>query len=83
MVLGFGLALIVIGAILVFAVKADVSGFDIHTVGWILMGAGALLFVIGLALLIPRARRARSTAVTTDEFGRQYVTRREDRIDGV
>jgi hypothetical protein len=41
--------MIAIGAILAFAVNADPQGFNVHTVGWILMGvglAGALLSMI-------------------------------------
>ena len=45
---GTGLALIGIGAILVFAVTANTSVFNLHTAGWVLMIIG----VIGLA--IPR-----------------------------
>lgn len=83
MIIGFGLVLVVIGAILVFAVDAQVQGLDLTTVGWIVLGAGVVVFLIGLVMAIPRSRRARSTAITTDRAGRQWVTEREDRIDGV
>jgi Flp pilus assembly protein protease CpaA len=36
------------GAILAFAVTADVSGVEIATVGWILMIAGAVGFLLSL-----------------------------------
>jgi hypothetical protein len=38
--LGVGIFLTALGAILAFAVSADVSGVNIHTVGWILMVVG-------------------------------------------
>jgi hypothetical protein len=38
--------LVALGAILAFAVNAEVSGLDIQTVGWILLAVG----VIGLVL---------------------------------
>ena len=38
--LGLGVVLIVVGAILAFAVSASVSGIDLVMIGWILMGAG-------------------------------------------
>jgi membrane-bound ClpP family serine protease len=82
-VIGLGIVLVVIGAILVFAVEATVQGIDLTTVGWIVLGAGVLVFLIGLVMAIPRRRRARTTAVTTDQYGRQYVTERDDRIDGI
>jgi hypothetical protein len=42
--IGFSIFLFVIGAILTFAVEAeaDTSGFDLNTVGIILMGGGLL-----------------------------------------
>ena len=38
--LGVSLLLIAAGAILAFAVTADVSGVDVQTVGWILLVVG-------------------------------------------
>jgi hypothetical protein len=46
--IGASLFLIVVGAILAFAVTAEVSGIDIATVGWILMIAGAVGFLFSL-----------------------------------
>lgn len=46
--MGFGgsILLIALGAILAFAVKADVGWLDLSVVGWVLMLAG----IIGLAM---------------------------------
>ncbi len=48
--MGFGvsLLLIAVGAVLAFAVKADVTGLNIHTIGWIVLVVG----VVGLVLSI-------------------------------
>ena len=46
--IGASIFLIVVGAILTFAVTADVSGIDIATVGWILMIAGAVGLLLSL-----------------------------------
>jgi hypothetical protein len=46
--IGTSIFLIAAGAILYFAVDADVSGLDISTVGMILMICGALGLVISL-----------------------------------
>jgi Domain of unknown function (DUF6458) len=46
--IGASLFLIVVGAILAFAVTAEVRGIDIATVGWILMIAGAVGFLFSL-----------------------------------
>jgi hypothetical protein len=40
--LGVSIFLIALGAILAFAVNADVSGIEIQTVGWILMIVGII-----------------------------------------
>ena len=45
MSIGAGIALFVIGAILVFAVNVDTTQFvDLDLIGYILMGAGVLVF---------------------------------------
>jgi hypothetical protein len=54
--IGASLFLIAVGAILYFAVNADVSGIELETVGLILMIIGGLGLVIALFLL-GRARR--------------------------
>jgi hypothetical protein len=48
MSIGASLFLIAVGAILAFAVTADVRGVDIQVVGWILMAAGGLGLLIVL-----------------------------------
>ena len=40
-----GITLVVVGAILAFAVRADPSGIDLQTVGWILLVTGVCLIV--------------------------------------
>jgi hypothetical protein len=59
MTLGTSLFLIAVGAILKYAVTADVSGIDLQTVGVILMVVGALGLLLGLFLFF----RARETDV--------------------
>lgn len=71
------------GAILAFAVNTDIAGIDIHVIGYIVMAGGLIALLIGLMIQLPRTRRNRSTAITTDQAGRQYVTERDDRIDGI
>lgn len=47
---GFGgsIFLIAVGAILAYAVSVDTEGFNLNTIGLILMGAGALGIVLTL-----------------------------------
>jgi hypothetical protein len=59
--IGVGIFLIVVGAILTFAVHATVAGLDLKVVGWVLMLAG----VAGLILFFYfwHRRRGSSTVV--------------------
>lgn len=57
MSLGASLFLIAVGAILHFAVTADLAGIDIQVVGTILMVVGVVGFAISLFLYF-NARRA-------------------------
>ena len=46
--LGVSIVLVAAGAILAFAVNADVQGVNIHTVGWILLIVGIVGFVFSM-----------------------------------
>jgi hypothetical protein len=63
-----GIALLVIGGILTFALTGSIQGLDLHVVGVILMLAGAL------ALLLPWLVRARRRS-------NQVVAYRQDVVD--
>lgn len=60
MALGTALFLIAVGAVLRFAVTATTSGFDIHTVGVILMIVGGVGLVISLFWMLVWADRRRT-----------------------
>jgi hypothetical protein len=81
--IGLGVFLIIAGAVLAFGVKAHISDFDLTTIGFILMGGGVLVILLSMLIFMPRTRRSRSTAITTDSLGRQAVTERDDRISGL
>ncbi|HZD73848.1 MAG TPA: DUF6458 family protein [Actinomycetota bacterium] len=62
MSLGVSIFLLVVGAILAFAVRVHSAGLDLNVVGVILMGAGAFilsLYLIFWASFSPWARRRR------------------------
>jgi Domain of unknown function (DUF6458) len=63
--IGASVFLIALGAILTFAVHASVSGIAIHTVGVILMIAGALGLIVTLTIFAPRRRAALVERTTT------------------
>jgi len=55
MSIGSSIFLIAVGAILKYAVTAQVAGIRLQTVGTILMVAGIIGLLIGIALLISRS----------------------------
>ena len=57
MTIGGSIALLIIGAILAYAVNYDISGIDIRLVGVILMVGGLVGLVVGI-VRIASARRA-------------------------
>ena len=62
MTIGGSLFLIAVGAILHFAVTAELAGIDIQVVGTILMIVGVIGFVLGLIFLTPPCRPASLSA---------------------
>lgn len=54
--IGFGIFLVAAGAILRYAVTAEVAGIDIGTVGVILMIAGIVLFLVSLFFVLMATR---------------------------
>ena len=65
--IGTSLFLIAVGAILYFAVNAEVSGLEISTVGIILMVIGVLGLLISLFML-NSARRDRTVVRDRDVY---------------
>ena len=57
MTIGAGIALLVVGAVLSFAVRDAVPGVDLALVGYICMGAGVLAVVLGLVTNAQATRR--------------------------
>jgi hypothetical protein len=57
MALGTSLLLIAVGAILRFAVHVSARGFNLHTIGLILIVAGAVGIVLSLLFMTMAGRR--------------------------
>jgi hypothetical protein len=47
---GTSLVLIAAGAILAFAVSVQTDGFNVNTIGWILMGVGVVGLIVSLII---------------------------------
>jgi hypothetical protein len=61
--MGFGIVLVVVGAVMKFAITVHAHGFNIHVAGLILLWVGIAIFVLSL-LLIALGGRSRSTTRT-------------------
>ena len=66
MTIGGSIALIILGAILAFAVTLEVSGVNINMVGLILMAGGVIGLIFGLTM---RRRRVGATRGVEDDPG--------------
>jgi len=56
--MGSGIVLFVIGAILAFALRVKADWIDINFVGYLLMGAGVVVFLISLIVFTRRRSAA-------------------------
>jgi hypothetical protein len=66
MSIGGGIALFVIGAVLAFALNVDLGWLNLDVVGYILMIAGVLVFLMGIILLFRRRRTDSITRTSVD-----------------
>jgi len=63
--LGVGLILIAVGAVLAFAVHVTTKGFNVNTIGFILLGVGILGSLLSLAFWSSWAGPGRISRRTT------------------
>ncbi len=78
--IGTGIFLFVVGAVLAFALNIQVTWIDLDLVGYLLMGAGVVVFVISLVLVL-RKRSSVTTTRTSDPVSGDRVTEQETRDD--
>ena len=76
MSMGLGIALIVIGAILRFAVMVQVEGVDLGLIGVILMIAGAVIFLVGLVFMVRKRQVTTTSHTSVDPVAGERVTQR-------
>lgn len=78
--LGLAAVLVVIGAIMRFAVSVHTSGFNIHKVGDILLLVGIILAIVSIVILVlgNRRRTTTRTDVHTTPTGGERVQERDD-----
>ncbi|MEV4902041.1 DUF6458 family protein [Citricoccus sp. NPDC055426] len=79
---GSAILLMALGAILSFAVQDSIAGFDLTIAGYILMAAGALLFIVSLiqmGVANSANRRVSESRTTHDPRTGESVRRDETR----
>lgn len=78
--IGSGIFLFVVGAILAFAINVQVDWANLDLIGYLLMGAGVVVFLISLVLVM-RKRSSVETVRHIDSAGGEQVTQHETRSD--
>ena len=78
--IGLGIFLFVVGAILRFAVNVQVSWIDLKLVGVFLMGAGVVVAVIGIVLLVRKRSSVTTVRTAVDPASGDSVASRETRV---
>ena len=66
MSIGSGIVLFVIGAVLAFAINLQNSVVDLHLIGYILMAAGVVVFILGMVFMF---RKRQSTTTVRSGVG--------------
>jgi len=81
MSIGAGIGLIAIGAILTFALNGQLDWIALDLIGYIFMGAGVVVVLIGIILLARRRTATSVTRTSADPAGREQVTERSVSAD--
>jgi len=69
MSVGLGIFLLVIGAVMSFAIRDSWSAVDLTMIGYIFMGAGALAVILALVMNQQRANTRHTAVVEHRETG--------------
>jgi membrane-bound ClpP family serine protease len=79
-VMALGIVLVVVGAIMKFAVSARTHGFDINKAGLILLLAGIAVFIVSLFVFFMggRTRSTTRTDVRETASGQERTEKRDD-----
>ena len=78
--LGLGIVLLIVGAVMRYAVTATTDGFNINTAGVILLWAGIVAFIMGVTFIAMGSQR-RSMSQSSVQQTPTGEVRTEERID--
>jgi nitrate reductase gamma subunit len=79
--IGAGIFLVVVGAILRFALNVQLSWIDLQLVGSLLMGAGVVVIVIGIVLLVRKRSTVTTVRTAVDPQSGENIAQRETKVD--
>jgi hypothetical protein len=82
MSIGLGIFLFVVGAILTFAVNVTVDWINLDLVGYLLMGAGVIITIIGIALLVRRRSAITTERTVVDPVSGERMAQRSTQVSG-
>lgn len=79
MSIGTGIFLVAIGAVLTFALDGSLGGgvIDIDLVGYILMGSGTLVLLLGLIFMMKKRKTVSTSSTSLDPNTNQRVSKQE------
>ncbi len=83
MSLGLGIFLFAIGAILTWALNFTVDWIDLDLVGYILMGAGVIIIILGIVLITRKRNSVSTTRTIVNPVNGSQATRRENSVDDI
>jgi len=83
MSVGLGIFLFVVGAVLVWALNVSVTWIDVNFVGYIMMGAGVVIFILGLIHMFRKRSTVSTVRTIADPTNGRQVTHKEDSVDGL
>lgn len=81
MSIGLGIFLFVIGAIMRFALNVQVTWINIQLVGDLLMGAGVIVAIIGIVLLVRKRSSVTTVRTAVDPNSGEQVAQRRTDVD--
>ena len=76
MSIGTGIGLFVVGAILAFAIQLPNAVVSLPLIGYILMAAGVVVFIIGLVFMLRKRQSVTTVTSGVDADGRAVDQRR-------
>jgi len=80
MSIGTGIVLFVVGAILTFALNVQLDWINLDLVGGLLMGAGVIVFVLGLIFMLRKRSSVTTVRSAVDPTSGESVAQRRTAV---